>query len=687
MSTAAVRMIRQLGSAVESLLDADLLTAFAAKKDADAFAAIVTRHGPSVFGVCRRILGHTHDAEDAFQAVFLVLALQAAKIRPPGSVGGWLYGVAVRTANKAKVTAARRRRREMIAAAQTSRMKESSSSIEQTELCSVLDQELAKLPDALRVAVVLCDLHGKTRPEAATELHCPEGTIAARLHRGRKKLALALSRRGLAVPAAGLATLLSPVVLSAKAIHPAVCMAVNSSHPSAAVQALAQAVIRSMKTTATTATLGIITFIAGGLLAAAGTGLLPVELSRDRSLPTASSEGAIIGVLKSEPEEPKPKPGDPPPVPATPKWREKAVLKHIEDLIFSVAYDPNGKNFSAGCFRGEVVTWENGEVNKPRTVSYDPIRGAIPKAVAYSPDGRFFAVSAKGGVLVQNPKTWKFVFSQKRDEMDLPVILEGNVTPTAIAFAPAEEIDAKTLNRLAMTDGHSIVVKTWLDDGLPSTAKFGPLAGAPKIEGVPPAGVAYSPDGKRLVFIPNYKMSPNGPIGKADPVTDTHWIAQVWGGGSGAPIEFLKHGTSPVTAVAWSPDGTIATGDAIGEIALWDGKTFKELRRMKIGGRGGRSTIHALAVTDAGKTLAAAVELDQGKNVNRVVFFDAATGERGQDLQNFPNAPPLSIAFSPDGKTMIVGCGYRDTKDRKLTPEEWKTLGEVRVFTTEAKAP
>src|SRR5687768_13787292 len=120
MSTAAVRgMVRQLGlvdAAGEPPTDAALLTRFVQQRDEAAFAELLRRHGPVVLGVCRRILLDPHDADDAFQAVFLVLARKAGAVRPPGMVGSWLYGVAVRTAKKARVAAARRWRREMASA-------------------------------------------------------------------------------------------------------------------------------------------------------------------------------------------------------------------------------------------------------------------------------------------------------------------------------------------------------------------------------------------------------------------------------------------------------------------------------------------------------------------------------------------------------------------------------------------
>jgi WD40 repeat protein len=367
-------------------------------------------------------------------------------------------------------------------------------------------------------------------------------------------------------------------------------------------------------------------------------------------------------------------------------WREKAVLKDTDDLVVSVAFDPKGKTFAAGGAVKNVSVWNATDFKNVQFYNSETmtIRN-ISKAVAYSPDGLHFAESYRGGAIVKFAENWKNVFMEKLPRGYAVEIVKGQEIPLALVFGPTEEIQGKKLNRLAMTDGHSVIATIWIDGAQPGSAQFGPLDGAPKIEGVPPAGVAYSPDGKQLVFIPNYKMAPGEPIGKPDPKKDTLWIAQVWGGGSGAAMAFLKHGTAQVTAVAWSRDGKfIATGDAEGDIALWDGKTFKEMKRMKIGGRGGKSYIHSLAFTNDSKTLAVATTYDEGTNANRVVFFDPATGNRGDDLQHFSSLP-LSLAFSPDDKTLIVGCGYREAEARKMTAEERKKAGEVRVFTTDPK--
>src|SRR5947208_3311556 len=131
--------------------DADLLARFVETRDEAAFAELLRRHGPVVLGVCRRVLADPHAADDAFQAVFVVLARKADTIRPPGRVGAWLYGVAVKTATKAKIMAAKRRHHEQ---ASGGRQLAVECSPDWSELRPVIDEELARLPDHLRSAVV-----------------------------------------------------------------------------------------------------------------------------------------------------------------------------------------------------------------------------------------------------------------------------------------------------------------------------------------------------------------------------------------------------------------------------------------------------------------------------------------------------------------------------------------------------
>ncbi|HLN28182.1 MAG TPA: sigma-70 family RNA polymerase sigma factor [Gemmataceae bacterium] len=195
--------------------DGQLLTGFIERRDEVAFDALVRRHGPMVLGVCQRILRNEHDAEDAFQATFLVLVRKAASVVPREMVGNWLYGVAHNTALKAKAVGMKRRGRER----QMAELPEPGS-VRQSqdlwdELKPVLDQELSRLPDKYRVPIVLCDLEGKSHQEAAKQLGWPQGTLSGRLSRARALLAKRLTRHGPALSVGSLAAALSQNAASA----------------------------------------------------------------------------------------------------------------------------------------------------------------------------------------------------------------------------------------------------------------------------------------------------------------------------------------------------------------------------------------------------------------------------------------------------------------------------------------
>jgi RNA polymerase sigma factor (sigma-70 family) len=174
--------------------DGQLLEFFLVRREEAAFEALVRRHGPMVLGVCHRILRDPHDAEDAFQATFVVLVRKAASFIRRETVGNWLYGVAYHTALKARAAAAKRRAKER----RGGQMRKHEALPEEVwdELQPLLDQELHRLPDKYRTPVILCDLEGKTRREAARQLGWPEGTLSCRLARARILLAKRLTRYG-----------------------------------------------------------------------------------------------------------------------------------------------------------------------------------------------------------------------------------------------------------------------------------------------------------------------------------------------------------------------------------------------------------------------------------------------------------------------------------------------------------
>lgn len=194
------------------LTDGELLARFVATRDEASFAALVRRHGPMVLSVCRRMLHHAQDAEDCFQVTFLVLARKAATVKRE-SVGSWLYAVAYRTSLEARAVNARRRTRER----QVQDMPHPKVlPPEAQDWRPWLDQELNRLPEKNRAAIVLCDLEGRSRKEAARLLGLSEGTLSSRLARGRRLLAKRLAPYGLSLPASVLAAALGTSAASAQ---------------------------------------------------------------------------------------------------------------------------------------------------------------------------------------------------------------------------------------------------------------------------------------------------------------------------------------------------------------------------------------------------------------------------------------------------------------------------------------
>jgi RNA polymerase sigma factor (sigma-70 family) len=208
-----LQFLRRVVAPPGDTTDAELLGRFVRQRDEAAFKALLHRHGPAVLGVCRRVLHNEHDAEDAFQATFLVLSRKAGTLGKPQLLGNWLYGVACRIALKARAENAERRRKET----QAVRVPVESAvpAVVWADLRPVLDEEVSRLPDRYRAPFVLCYLQGKTNEEAAQMLGCPKGTVLSRLATAREKLRSRLVRRGITLTAGVLVAALSAGVASA----------------------------------------------------------------------------------------------------------------------------------------------------------------------------------------------------------------------------------------------------------------------------------------------------------------------------------------------------------------------------------------------------------------------------------------------------------------------------------------
>src|SRR5579885_2167635 len=201
-----LRHIRKLAATehVKEQTDVQLLQEFAAQNDQTAFAALVRRHGPMVLELCRNVLRHTQDAEDAFQATFLVLARKATTIHKGEALVSWLHGVAYRMAMNAKRAAARRRCREgkVLVKVQGDPAWETAWQ----EVQQLLDEEIRKLPEKYRAPFLLCCLEHRSAADAARQLGVKEGTVWSRLNRARQQLQQRLARRGVTLSAVLAAT-------------------------------------------------------------------------------------------------------------------------------------------------------------------------------------------------------------------------------------------------------------------------------------------------------------------------------------------------------------------------------------------------------------------------------------------------------------------------------------------------
>ena len=291
------------------LSDAELVGRFVERRDEYAFAALVGRYGRVVFGVCRRVLRHTEDAEDAFQATFLIFARDAASVQRAGAIGNWLYGVAHNVARKAKGARARRAVKEREAVARPRLVAPAGAVNDWTE---VLDRELDALPDKYRAPIVLCDLFGRTIQEAAVEVGCPPKTLGTRLSRARALLARRLTRRGLTLsPAALVAALGSdarvaaavPNCLLDSAVHSAVDVVAGTAAATPAVVALTQGLSHMTIHSILKSVL-----LVGGLLVAGAftTGPVLYAVHAVHTPRAAEPTAASAAVARSEPEPVRP---------------------------------------------------------------------------------------------------------------------------------------------------------------------------------------------------------------------------------------------------------------------------------------------------------------------------------------------------------------------------------------------
>jgi RNA polymerase sigma factor (sigma-70 family) len=344
LSVVIQHLLADLRPDEDGMTDGELLARFQRSRDEDALASLVRRHASMVWGVSRRLLNH-HDAEDAFQATFLVLVRKAAGV-PRQAVANWLYGVARQTAVRQRATAAKRRRRET----QVVNMPEPTTpEVRDTDLQRMVDEELSRLPDHYRGVVVLCDLEGMTRKEAARQLGIPEGSVASRLARARAILAKRLAQRGIvisgsvaAVLSAGPASASAPPALVASTIKAASLLAAGQTAGvvSSTVADLTEGVVKAMFVTEIKSVLAVVLVV--GLALAGTAGLLyqtqAAEQSKGGGVPfVAKTDQKEEKRRPTTKEEPAPNDAKPEQKVLTPEEAIKQMPKETVTVQFKVA--------------------------------------------------------------------------------------------------------------------------------------------------------------------------------------------------------------------------------------------------------------------------------------------------------------------------------------------------------------
>ena len=404
------------GGSVAGLGDGELLGRFADRRDEAAFEGLVARLGPMVLGVCRRMLADPHDVDDAFQATFLVLVRRAGSIRDRDLVGPWLHGVAARVARRARAESSRRKARDRIAV-----VPEAVEAVEVEpgwpELRALIDEEIDRLPEHHRRAVVLCDVEGLSREEAAIRLGWTLNMVRGRLERARGRLRGQLARRGLAPPGAWSALVASPPIpppaLASSTIRAALASPggqVGAGLATAPAVALSRGVLRMMMLSKLK--LGLAALCSAGFVAA-GSGMLAAQGPGDGANPPPSKPAAVAPATQQvQPVQP--------PSPASPFLPRSAadVAKARIDLAMQR-------------FKAQKTFYDEGRITVDRLADASKALTDAKRDAAASKAGRVEAVREHYALL-----EWIL----KREEAELA---DGRATTADIAYIKSALLDTE----------------------------------------------------------------------------------------------------------------------------------------------------------------------------------------------------------------------------------------------------
>jgi RNA polymerase sigma factor (sigma-70 family) len=584
----------------EGLSDGQLLGRFVDHGDESAFASLLRRHGPMVLGVCRRILRHAQDSEDAFQACFLILARKARTVRQHQSLGAWLYRVAYRLAIAARAETVRRREREREVLEMPQRGPIEESAL--LELQRTLDEELNRLPEKYRLPVVLCFLEGKTHEQAARELGWPKGTVAGRVARARERLRDRLTRRGLGISAG--AALLTfggsapavPAMLGTTTLRAAALLA---SGQTAAASGIATEAVFLAQRALQTMTLAKLQIIGALCLAVAVLGAGAGRLAQSWAARPSNTQALYSPETLATAREEQPEEGQ----------------RSCETLAVAVAPDSRTLATASGYQEegGALTLWDlaTGAV-RARLADRFGVRCA-----AFSPDGKILAA---GG--------W-----------DKKVRLYEVATGRLRVVLPGHE-EAMLVNSVAFSADGKILVSTG-----DKTVKLWDVAQAQELKTLSGhaeriLGVCFAPDGKTV----------------ASACIDG--IVKLWDVATGKEQASFLANQAGTECVAFSPDGKVlATAGLGGWACLWEAATQKQLAVLE----GHTTSVTSIAFAPDGKTMATVSGLWNTPRPGELKLWDVATAKELFTLQGHQHGI-WSVRFSPDGKTLFTGSRDQTVK-------------------------
>ncbi len=650
--------------------DQELLERFRAQHDEAAFTELVRRHGKTVWAVCRRFLQQQQDAEDAFQAVFLVLARKAAAIRKGEAVGSWLYGVACRVALRARQQALRRQQLEPPS---TPAPPEPWQEAACRELQRLLDDEVQRLAEKYRAPFVLCCLQGLSKAEAARALGWKEGTVSGRLAQARQLLQKRLARRGIALSA----------VLTAGAV---------AQNAAAAPPVLLQATVHAALTGKAATLAPAASLLADGVLQGMAAAKLKMLLAL-LLLPLLAA-GALLSALQLGPEMPAdPETFVPPPA---------LFVGPVDETVMAVAFSPDGQRLvtAGGLWNqpaGQLKVWDvaTGKeqlalrgIPPTRTAVFSPdgkalitgdFSGAIRlrdadtgaerarapgyiNNVALAPDGKTFATSGLDKVI----RLWDLDGLRLRQELagqaskvfSVAFFHDGQTLASASEDKTAKIWDLRTGKERFTLRGHRSgvdVVAVSPGDKLVATGSWDQtiklwnaetgqeLASLEGHEGSVLA-LSFSPDGKLLASGAG-KSPSTGPS-----------AVRLWDVASAKLAAKLPGHTGAIWHVAFSPDGTVlASGSADKTARLWDVAAQKPLATL-VTAAPPRKPVRALAYAPDGKLVALSMEDDR-----TIELHDAQTGALRHVLMSHTDVVTC-LAFAPDGRSLASGSQDRTVK-------------------------